>query len=233
VDVIVVGAGLSGLAAARRLVRSGASVAVLEARSRVGGRTYTVNRERTFIDVGGQFIGPSQHRIIALANALGVKSFKPFNRGESLLDYNGKIARWTKVPPLPSADLIELGLAEGALDEMAKKVPVAAPYDAPNAIEWDWQTYASWLDENVSSAGARMLLTLEFLGNAVEPGEASLLTVLRGRISSPHGENPETSRFVGGAQQISVRAARTLGRRVVPGRCRAVVEALGWRRRRG
>ena len=108
VDVIVVGAGLSGLAAARRLVRRGASVAVLEARSRVGGRTYTVNREGTFIDVGGQFIGPTQHRIIALAKALGVKSFKPFNRGESLLDYNGKVSRWTKVPPLPSADLIEL-----------------------------------------------------------------------------------------------------------------------------
>jgi monoamine oxidase len=215
VDVIVVGAGLSGLAAARRLVRSGASVAVLEARSRVGGRTYTVGREGTFIDVGGQFIGPSQQRIIALAKALGVKSFKPFNRGESLFDYNGKVSRWTNVPPLPSEDLLELGVAEGVLEDLAKKVPVDAPYNAPNATEWDWQTFASWLDENVSSAGARTLLKLEFWGNAVEPGEASLLTALRGRISSPHGENPETSRFVGGAQQVSVRAAGSLGRRVV------------------
>src|SRR5258708_2423201 len=107
VDVIVVGAGLSGLAAARRLVRSGASVLVLEARSRVGGRTYTVRGEGTFIDVGGQFIGPTQSRIIALSKAMGVKSFKPFNSGESLFDYNGKVSRWTGTPPLPQEDLLE------------------------------------------------------------------------------------------------------------------------------
>src|SRR5205823_6531884 len=95
VDVIVVGAGLSGLAAARRLVRSGASVAVLEARDRVGGRTYTVNREGTFIDVGGQFIGPTQDRIIALSKAMGVKKFKPFKSGDNLFDYNGKVSHWT------------------------------------------------------------------------------------------------------------------------------------------
>lgn len=215
VDVIVVGAGLSGLAAARRLVRSGASVLVLEARSRVGGRTYTIRGEGTFIDVGGQFIGPTQSRIIALAKAMGVKSFKPFNSGESLFDYNGKVSRWTGTPPLPQADLLEYALAQHALEQMAKEVPLDAPYNAPNAKQWDWQTYRSWIDENVSSAGARMLLTVEFYGDAVEPGEASLLTALYTRNLAPHSENPETSRFVGGAQQVSIRTAKALGNRVI------------------
>ena len=41
-DVIVVGAGVSGLSAAKVLADKGADVLVLEARDRVGGRTWTV-----------------------------------------------------------------------------------------------------------------------------------------------------------------------------------------------
>lgn len=217
VDVVIVGAGLSGLAAARRLVSQGASVAVLEARDRVGGRTWTVQRKGTFIDIGGQFIGPTQTRIIALAKAMGVKSFEPFNSGENLFDFKGKVSHWTTTPPLPQQALLEYAFAQHALEEMSKQVPADAPYDAPSAKAWDWQTYQSWVDENVGSSGARTLLKLEFFGNAVEPGEASLLTLLRGIQTSPHSEKPETSRFVGGAQQISELTAARLGRSVVLG----------------
>src|SRR4051794_25259483 len=73
VDVVIVGAGLSGLSAARSLVRAGRSVAVLEARDRVGGRTWTVQRGGSFIDIGGQFVGPTQTAILKLADTLGVK----------------------------------------------------------------------------------------------------------------------------------------------------------------
>jgi monoamine oxidase len=214
VDVVIVGASLSGLAAAHRLVSQGASVAVLEARDRVGGRTWTVQRKGTFIDIGAQFIGPTQTRITAVAKAMGVKSFKPFKSGENLFDFQGKVSRWTTVPPLRQQALFEYAAAQHALEQMSEQVPADAPYDAPSAKAWDWQTFQSWLDENVASPGARTLLKLEFYGNAVQPGEASLLTSLRGMQTSPHSEQPETSRFVGGAQQISERLAARLGSRV-------------------
>jgi len=44
---------------------------------------------------------------------------------------------------------------------------------------------------------------------------ASLLTALYTRNLAPHSENPETSRFVGGAQQVSIRTAKALGNRVI------------------
>jgi monoamine oxidase len=72
-DVVVVGAGLAGLAAASRLVDAGAEVVVLEARDRVGGRTLTLPAaDGTLIDHGGHWIGPTQDRIAALAERVGV-----------------------------------------------------------------------------------------------------------------------------------------------------------------
>src|SRR5690349_10640335 len=80
-DVVVVGAGFSGLAAARALVAAGHSVIVLEARDRVGGRTRnaSIAGGRYIAEVGGQFVGPTQDRILALAKAVGAKTFDVYN----------------------------------------------------------------------------------------------------------------------------------------------------------
>ena len=223
VDVVVVGAGLSGLAAARRLAARGASVAVLEARERVGGRTLTVQRKGTFIDVGGQFIGRTQSRINALAKATGVKSFEPFNEGENLFDYKGKISRWTDAPPLSQKALVEYLQAQKTLEDMTRQVPLDAPWEAPQAEEWDWQTYQSWIDQNIGTEGARTLLELEFLDISVGAGEASLLCALWAIGRAPPSEEPDAERFIGGAQQVSQRVARALGPRVI---LRAPVHAI-------
>ncbi len=66
-DVVVIGAGLSGLTAASRLRAGGASVRVLEARERVGGRTLTVPFAGVSVDLGGQWVGATQDRVLALA----------------------------------------------------------------------------------------------------------------------------------------------------------------------
>lgn len=72
-DAVVIGGGLSGLSAARRLKDRGAAVVVLEARSRVGGRVHSERLEDgTVIDLGAQFFADSQARVSALVNEAGL-----------------------------------------------------------------------------------------------------------------------------------------------------------------
>src|SRR3954463_2158967 len=90
VDVAIVGGGLAGLTAARDLVAGGKTVAVLEARDRVGGRVVNLKLANGgFSEGGGEFIGPTQNRIKALADSLGVTTFTTYNTGKNLLYKDG------------------------------------------------------------------------------------------------------------------------------------------------
>jgi monoamine oxidase len=90
-DVCVVGAGLAGLVTARELVRAGRDVVVLEARDRVGGRLLNHRVAPGVVtEIGGQFVGPTQDRILALASAVGVDTFKTYNEGSNVLLLDGQ-----------------------------------------------------------------------------------------------------------------------------------------------
>src|SRR5436305_11914554 len=124
-DVVVIGAGLAGLSAARDVVAAGRSVLVVEARRRVGGRT--LNQPiggGKVIEIGGQWIGPTQDAIAALAKQVGVGTFKTYNEGNNLYYTDGNIMPYASngpfgaVPPDPSG-IVD---AEGAilkLDQLA------------------------------------------------------------------------------------------------------------------
>ena len=80
VDAVIAGAGIAGLAAARDLTRAGLSVAVLEARDRVGGRLLTVGG----LDLGATWFWPGEPRVQALIAELGLATHPQHLAGDAL-----------------------------------------------------------------------------------------------------------------------------------------------------
>jgi monoamine oxidase len=226
-EVAIVGAGIAGLMAARRLADAGVDVLVLEARERVGGRIYTrPGRDGTLLDLGAQWIGPTQRHLTQLATELGVATFKTYDTGNNVEYRKGQHTTYSgPIPtadPVASADIIEAMLN---LTTMATQVPLDAPWQAPDAAVWDTQTAGTWIDMNVASDGARNLLTLAVQAVfSAEPHDLSLLHVLF-YIHSAGGlidllgvtAGAQESRFVGGAQQVPIKLAEALGERVLLG----------------
>lgn len=84
-DAIVVGGGLAGLSSARRLRAAGASVVVLEGRSRIGGRVHSQRLDTGHtIDLGAQFIGDAQRRISDLVDEVGLTRVPPHTAGDNV-----------------------------------------------------------------------------------------------------------------------------------------------------
>jgi monoamine oxidase len=232
-DVAIVGAGLAGLTAARRLAAAGHSVVVLEGRDRVGGRTLNANLGGGHVtELGGQFIGPTQNRIAALARAVGVQTFPTFNTGQNVSLVTGQRVPYPAVPGVPADPDIAAALVEALkLDQLARQVPVAAPWTAKDAARLDRQTLADFRDANVPSPRGRAAFDAICQANwGAEASELSLLFALayvaaagderhRGSFLRliTTGGGAQQSRFVGGSQVVSERIAERLGRRVVLG----------------
>jgi monoamine oxidase len=220
-DVVIVGAGLAGLVAARDVLAAGRSAVVLEARDRVGGRL--LNEEigdGKVVEVGGQWIGPTQHRMAALAREMGVDTFPTYAQGESLVEWRGDVRRYKgTIPRINAAVLLDVQQAQLRLDRMARQVPLEAPWTAPKAAEWDAQTVATWMKRNVVSRGAREILELAIEAVwAAQPEDVSLLHFLfythsAGGLDALFDTEggAQDSRFVGGSQLVAIRLAEKLG----------------------
>lgn len=224
-DVVVVGAGFSGLAAAHALVAAGLEVVVLEARDRVGGRVLNHDLgDGQVVEAGGQFIGPTQTRMAELAEQHGVDTFPTWVEGENVSILAGERV----VGHLPDNVLAEYRNVVQQLDEMSLAVPLDAPWSAPEAVAWDSQTVATWLQaQNLSPETMALFDTYADLWGA-EMRDISLLYMLFYIAAAGDEQNPGTLerlidtidgaqelRFVGGSQRVAIAMADDLGDRVL------------------
>lgn len=222
-DVIVVGAGFSGLAAAHAVKAAGRSVVVLEARDRVGGRVKPGRIAGLTIDLGGMWLGPSQTRLAALAEHYGVATYPTYLEGKNVFEVAGRRGQGRgedAFSALAPADLADFAGMVGALDAMVARTPGGAPWTAPDAERLDQITFASWLDANAKTLGARTVFEMLIRSLlCAEPKDVSLLFVLfyfrsgeglTTLISSGPG-GAQNLLFVGGLHQISERMAADLG----------------------
>jgi monoamine oxidase len=237
-DVIVVGAGLAGLTAARKIRADGKSVLVMEAQNRVGGRTLNEDIGGGEVaDLGGTFIGPTQDHVAAVVKELGIGTFPTYNTGDNVFvrsdgrretfASNTPVFGTAPADPEIAADIVAV---VAQLDSMASEIDVTQPWAHPKAALWDSQTLDSFIRAN--STGNKEFLDL--VSAACEPifgaeaREISLLYTLFYIASSGNEQNPGTfernfntqgggqeTRIEGGAQLISIKMAEQLGKRVL------------------
>lgn len=220
-DVLIVGAGLAGLSAARQLTNQGLRVVITEARDRPGGRTLNHSiGNGDIVELGGQWVGPTQRRVLALMAELGLERFDTYSDGNNQFEHNNRLRTHAgAIPRINPLALADVQLAMTRLERMAKTVRPEAPWEATKAKIWDAETVASWIRRNMRTDLGRAIIGLfcEAVW-AADPADVSMLHLLayansagglNALISTDGGA--QQSRVIGGSQLIALRMAEQLG----------------------
>ncbi|MGV0791564.1 flavin monoamine oxidase family protein [Mycolicibacterium sp. XJ1819] len=223
-DVVVVGAGFAGLAAARDLVKRGHEVVILEGRDRVGGRSSTTTIAGVPVDLGATFVGPTQDAVLEVAAELNCPTVPTYSRGKNLIRWRGRVRSYrSTIPRLSIIELLDVSRIQWRFERVCRRVPVDEPWNAPGADALDAESLDGWLKSVHASAGTRDLMAIMTRVTwGCELDAVSMLHAVRyvkaagglGRMLDVAG-GAQQDRFPGGTQQIAVRMAEELGPRVV------------------
>jgi monoamine oxidase len=218
-DVVVIGAGISGLAAAHGLVKNGYNVIVLEADSRIGGRLLTKTLEDgTCFDLGGQWIaGPEQMpRVNALISEFGLHTFLQADAARMDLSAH-------PLNTMPRLERAEWEWFTAKLEALAETVNTTAPSDTPDAMALDSVSLEEWKRQNLDSLYLQhifdQMVRTEY---TLEPKDVSMLFFLytvktSGGLDTmfdPNGGSHEY-RVVEGLGALCERLANQLGENVL------------------
>jgi monoamine oxidase len=219
--VVVVGAGLAGLTAAGELSAAGIDTTVLEARDRVGGRTYGIEvAPGCWVDAGAAYLGDRHTELHALLDELGLKTTPTTMLGASRFALGS--ADGTRPGRFPPLNAVALGELFDLLDQLTGAVRPDAPWLTPQAAEWDSLTAAQWAERHLRHPDARLFFPL-FLGEmmAADPATVSVLHMafyLRSgggtRYLNAFEGGAQQDRIDGGAHQLGEQLAARLGDRV-------------------
>jgi putrescine oxidase len=224
-DVVVVGAGPSGLTAARELKKAGLSVAVLEARDRVGGRTWTDTVDGAMLEIGGQWVSPDQTVLLELLDELGLQTYPRYREGASMyIGADGVPVRYAgDTFPVDRDTEAEMDKLVRLLDGLAAEIGATEPWAHPKARELDTMSFHHWLRQHSANEEACNNIGLFIAGgmltkpaHAFSALQAVLMAASAGSFTHLTDEDFILDRrVVGGMQQVSLLLAQELGADVV------------------
>lgn len=218
IDVVIIGAGLSGLIAADELSRAGLSVKVLEASDRVGGRTLDRRLEDgNAIEMGGQWIGPGQTEILQLIQELGLDTHNTYDEGRSIYrSTKGQVKQYNEMIPCGWIASLDLLMATRKINSLSKSVPAKTPCQAKNARYWDERSIGTWIDDKMWTFEAKQLFRMAIKAVYAEDSESISFLDLLATVAGAGGDieqvlsDAQTTRIVQGPQEISERLAARL-----------------------
>jgi monoamine oxidase len=218
-DVVVVGAGLAGLAAARDLEAGGAQVTVLEARSRVGGRVEQVELpDGRRVQLGGEVVGHAHTSYLALVEELGLTLTASYvaEPGEITRQVPESVDVGTWPSWCTAADRASYDAVEAALEKLLATIDPDDPWTCPDLVRLDRLSVGDWLREVGASPGVLRLWELVHLSLSDGSVERTSLfayarkIVVGGTTGSYDVEQWENLRVAEGSATVALTMAAAL-----------------------